>query len=54
MKKEAAGAMLKCRIFAMELATGEEKYLELYCRSFYEVYGKLRNQGLRLISYMVM
>lgn len=44
--------MLPCIVVAMTSA-GERKVLKVYCKAFYEIYGKLRKQGLRLVSYTV-
>ena len=40
-----------CRVFALDMRTGEEKYEELWCRSFYDVYAHLAQKGQRLIKY---
>lgn len=40
-----------CRVFAVD-KNGREKYEELWCRSFSDMYEHLRNKGLRLIKYI--
>lgn len=44
--------LLPCLVVAMT-ATGERKVFKVYCKAFYEIYGKLRKQGLRLVSYTI-
>lgn len=46
--------MLRCAVIALDTKTGERKSMEIWCKSFYEVYGKLRRQGLRLVSYTIL
>ena len=40
-----------CRVFAVD-KNGREKYEEIWCRSFSDMYEHLRNKGLRLIKYI--
>jgi len=49
MKKELAEFFF-CRVFAVD-KNGREKYEELWCRSFSDMYEHLRNKGLRLVKY---
>lgn len=49
MKKELAEFMF-CRVFAVD-KNGVEKFEELYCRSFSDMYAHLAQKGLRLTRY---
>lgn len=40
-----------CRVFAVD-KNGREKYEELWCRSFSDMYEHLAQKGLRLIKYI--
>ena len=42
-----------CRVFALDMNTGEEKYEELWCRSFSDMYAHLHNKGQKLIKYIM-
>ena len=51
---EAPRDKLRCAIIALDLKTGKTRSLDVWCRSFYEVYGTLMRENLRLITYTIL
>ena len=50
MRKTELTEFFFCRVFAVD-KNGAEKFEELYCRSFSDMYEHLAQKGLRLVKY---
>lgn len=54
MCREQERERLLCEVVTFELRTKKTRIEKIWCASFYEVYGRLRNEGKRMISYKII